>query len=393
MELLDAEEDETTAGHLIPTLPDFSYDYAPLSHTDLSPKYSFPLPSFISSSPGKTNMSKTYAGSTVSALPSESSTLLDQSTGGSTSTNPFRRNNATANSGDAHTRQASSQHYTGSSSASKPPPPYRSARPSDDIRKEAFSEISAPERRSLDSYRNAPSTKPSEHRRRSSSLRERYPGDPSVHPLDRITRDAKRANRAPHLRKHHQPHPDLIDVLDETGVSYHHEGPFDAALLVRNSSYNSSPVAALKNSNAEALRATPREKIDDSLKEHRPLDGTAVVPPGQKDAFGRSYDYVEGADLMHEPGADYKRWPGVKYLPEDLKGKGEPSYSIEKSLKEHSGDKYGAEGDSFELVDRTRDSQGAAKTTGSSHGADHSRARNLSGEIKRKLGSFRRKER
>lgn len=37
-------------------------------------------------------------------------------------------------------------------------------------------------------------------------------------------------------------------------------------------------------------------------------------------------------------GGAYKRWPGVQYHPDDIKGKGEPSYSIEKALKEHGGD-------------------------------------------------------
>lgn len=35
-------------------------------------------------------------------------------------------------------------------------------------------------------------------------------------------------------------------------------------------------------------------------------------------------------------GGAYKRWPGVEYHPEDIKGKGEPSYTVEKQLKEHN---------------------------------------------------------
>ena len=33
-------------------------------------------------------------------------------------------------------------------------------------------------------------------------------------------------------------------------------------------------------------------------------------------------------------GGAYKRWPGVDYTTDDVKGKGEPSYTIEKSIKE-----------------------------------------------------------
>ncbi|KAF4635441.1 hypothetical protein G7Y89_g2653 [Cudoniella acicularis] len=177
-------------------------------------------------------------------------------------------------------------------------------------------------------------------RRRGSSLGERYPGDMSHRPLDQLRKEAKAAHRAPHLKKQHLPGADIIDSLDKSafGSVYHHEGPYDATLLARNISYKSSPVAALKESNAEALKATPRENIRDALDKHVPLQGTAVIPPGMSELNGRPMQYEEGADLMREsdaPGGAYKRWEGVKYLPDDYKGKGEPSFSIEKALKEH----------------------------------------------------------
>ncbi|KAL8852887.1 MAG: hypothetical protein Q9221_002263 [Calogaya cf. arnoldii] len=177
----------------------------------------------------------------------------------------------------------------------------------------------------------APTNRP----RRTSSLSARYQGDRSHRPLEMIARDQKLAQRSHHLRKQNHHGADSIDQLDIAGGPYHHEGPFDAASLARNRSYKNSPVEALARTNAEALRATPEEKIVDAVKRHRPLDCVAVVPPGQVDREGRVYKYEEGTDLMIEDGGDYKRWPGVKYLPEDLKGKGEPSYSIERSLKEH----------------------------------------------------------
>ena len=123
--------------------------------------------------------------------------------------------------------------------------------------------------------------------------------------------DAKMANRAPHLRKKHMVGADTIDSLDTIGGRYHHEGPFDAALLARNTSFNSSPLEALAASNAEALKATPREKIIDAVEKHHPLDGVASVPPGIPDREGRVYNYQEGTDMMIADGGNYKRWPGV----------------------------------------------------------------------------------
>ncbi|KAH7391413.1 hypothetical protein BKA64DRAFT_677519 [Cadophora sp. MPI-SDFR-AT-0126] len=177
-------------------------------------------------------------------------------------------------------------------------------------------------------------------RRRGSSLGERFPGDMSHRPLDQLRKESKAANRAPHLRKKHIPGADSIDKLDKSmiGGLYHHEGPYDATLISRNANVKYPPVEAVKSTNEEALRATPKEYIKDSLTKHVPLQGTSVIPPGFEDFSGRKMDYEEGADLMREPdapGGAYKRWDHVKYLPDDLKGKGEPSYSIEKALKDH----------------------------------------------------------
>lgn len=146
-------------------------------------------------------------------------------------------------------------------------------------------------------------------------MKERYPGDKSHQPLDVIRRDSKKAYRSPHLHKRSIPGADSIDRLDPAigGIAYHHEGPYDAALMSRNRDPKNAPIGALETSNAEALKATPRENIKDAVERHKPLDGVAAVPPGQEDRFGRVYKYEEGADLMHEPSsadAGYKRWPG-----------------------------------------------------------------------------------
>lgn len=167
----------------------------------------------------------------------------------------------------------------------------------------------------------------------------------SHRPLDQLRKEAKAADRSPHLKKKHMPGADTIDVLDRTalGGAYHHEGPYDATLLARNTSYKTSPVEATRSTNEEAIKATPRENIQDSLVKHVPLQGTAVIPPGFAGLDSREMKYEEGADLMREedaPGGPYKRWEGIKYLPEDLKGKGEPSYSIEKALKDHESSKH-----------------------------------------------------
>lgn len=180
--------------------------------------------------------------------------------------------------------------------------------------------------------------------RRSSSLRERYPGDMSHRPLAMLERDYRAADRAPNLHNpHHQQPIDIIDTLDLTGAgrgvtTYHHEGPYDATMASRNRNKKYSPVEAVKDTNMEALKATPREYVQDSLVKHVPLQGTAVVPPGMPDFAGRTLNYQEGTDMMREGaagGGQYKRWEGYQYHPDDLKGKGEPSYTIEKQLKDH----------------------------------------------------------
>ena len=148
-------------------------------------------------------------------------------------------------------------------------------------------------------------------RRQVISLSERFPGDQTHRPLDIIRHESKRAHRSPHLRRGHIPGPDSIDRLDIIGAAYHHEGPYDAALLARNRSHKSSPLQAVRASNEEALKATPMEKIQDSIERHRPLDGVATIPPGMRDLSGRVMQYEEGSNMMIEDGGNYKRWPGV----------------------------------------------------------------------------------
>ncbi|TKA72470.1 hypothetical protein B0A49_06232 [Cryomyces minteri] len=282
---------------------------------------------------------------TASASPKDVSAahIREQSTGGSN--NPFRahmtgessrrRSTSIKDGSPVHVRQSSRDYPSPPSSTS----PRREKLPA--YREDAFGGYTdQPKRRSVDHARSGTDQPAAAaRRRRGSSLVERFPGDKSHQPLEMLKKDAKAAHRSPHLKKHHLPGADTVDRLDVVTGPYHHEGPYDAALLARNTSFVSSPVAAVEHSNEEALKATPRENIRDAVERHHPLDGVAVIPPGMEDKWGRRYEYEEGADLMREPDAEggaYRRWPGVDYRPEDLKGKGEPSFSLDRALKAHT---------------------------------------------------------
>ena len=149
--------------------------------------------------------------------------------------------------------------------------------------------------------------------KRNSSLPQRFPGDMSHRPLDMIKRETKVANRAgKHRRGPSQP--DIIDALDTVGGGYHHDGPYEATLASRNIHSKYSPLEAVRDSNMEAIRATPHEYIQDSLTRHVPLQGTSTIPNGSVDLKGNVLTYQEGADLMREkdaPGGAYGRWDGT----------------------------------------------------------------------------------
>ncbi|KAK3694851.1 hypothetical protein B0T22DRAFT_453593 [Podospora appendiculata] len=179
------------------------------------------------------------------------------------------------------------------------------------------------------------------HRRRSSSLQERFPGDMSHRPLAILTQEHRAADRSPHLHNPRRRQPsDTIDSLDHSGpasVTYHHGGPFDPTMETYNKNKKYSPLEAVKDTNMEALRATPTEYVQDSLVKHVPLQGTAIVPPGCQDMGGRTMLYQEGADIMREReagGGAYRRYDHIPYLDDDYKGKGEPSFTIEKAQKD-----------------------------------------------------------
>jgi hypothetical protein len=160
---------------------------------------------------------------------------------------------------------------------------------------------------------------------RSGSLSARFPGDMSHRPLAMLKQQHRAADRNPfnYSRGHrHVKQPsDPIDVLDKTvPVPYHHDGPYDPTLADRNTNNLYPPIEAVRESNMEAIKATPRENIQDSLDKHVPLQGTAIIPPGMPDMSGRRMEYKEGADLMREKdaaGGAYKRYDFIVRDPPD----------------------------------------------------------------------------
>lgn len=141
----------------------------------------------------------------------------------------------------------------------------------------------------------------------------------SHRPLDVLRQESRTAEKNHRKRssipgKGHRPRPsitDPIDNLDTIGGPYHHGGPYDATLASNNLREKYSPLAAVRDSNMEAIRATPREFIADSLNKHVPLQGTALIPSGARDMSGDVMEYEEGADLMREKdaaGGAYRRW-------------------------------------------------------------------------------------
>ncbi|KAF1832951.1 hypothetical protein BDW02DRAFT_640435 [Decorospora gaudefroyi] len=328
-----------------------------------------------------------------------------QHTGSSVDTNPFRRSRASSDSKGASASVAQYGQTSPNSRRYAYPSPPNSASPrrahfdQENYRAEIFGPLN--ERRPRRSSNPPPSSLKKNGRNQGASSRGRYAGDKSHRPLDVIRHDEKVAHRAPHLRKKNFQGADAIDRLDKASFGrYHHEGPYDAASLARNQDPRFSPLAAVQASNEEALRATPQENIMDSVKKHRPLEGVANIPPGVADRFGRVLDYEEGADLQREPGGDYRRWPGLEYHPDDLKGKGEPAFTIDRALKDHK--RIGDTGTEMKTRHRTR-SAGHAEAPGivptvatdaesAGVGRSHTTGRSMGGTIKKRIGSIRRRK-
>ncbi|KAL4744199.1 hypothetical protein BDV11DRAFT_177188 [Aspergillus similis] len=118
------------------------------------------------------------------------------------------------------------------------------------------------------------------------------------------------------VRRSQLVNPDVIDRMDTAAqFSYHHEGPYDAVYPERNRISIHSPLDALRESNEEALKATPHHMIVDAIGRRRPLDGVAFYPPGYTDREGQTYDYEEGPNLM----ADCCLFPRQRFTDEDFR--------------------------------------------------------------------------
>lgn len=142
-----------------------------------------------------------------------------------------------------------------------------------------------------------------------SGATEHFPVEPKQRRDSSVPQRSRSHRIYPH--KSQLVNPDIIDQLDNVGFySYHHEGPYDAVCPERNLVSQHSPLEAVKESNEEALRATPPEKIIDCLDSHRPLDGTAFFPPGTVDRNGQAYNYEEGSNMMNDYG-NFMRFPGT----------------------------------------------------------------------------------
>ncbi|TGZ82232.1 hypothetical protein EX30DRAFT_340113 [Ascodesmis nigricans] len=204
---------------------------------------------------------------------------------------------------------------------------------------------------------------------RASSVRQPPRSSRPVHHTRRST-SASDVPRRHGRRRNLLPGADTIDRMGDVnphGIALHHDGPFEATLAARNRIPRYAPVEALKESNEAAIRATPRANIIDSLEKHYPLQGTAVNPPG----VGGVGDYEEYD--IHRREGNYKRWDHIRYLDEDLKGKGEPSYTIEEFEKQQKAarkaakaEKLGRRENAYELQEQTvplSSKEGASVTT------------------------------
>jgi hypothetical protein len=222
-------------------------------------------------------------------------------------------------------------------------------------------------------------------RSRGNSLTQRFPGDMSHRPLDMLKKDAKIANRSLHKKKR-SIDVDTIDNLDTVpGGPFHHEGPFDATLLSRNMNPMMSPVAAVAESNYQAIKATPRENIIDSLERHKPLDGVASFPPGMEDPYGRTYDYQE-TNLMNEEGSDYKKYPGEDLNIDQIKKLEQEEAIPMQPYAKASGRETGADGynDGFAKKD--------IEVQEDEIEGDHRSKRHSLQGLKKRIGSLRRKK-
>ncbi|KAF3920847.1 hypothetical protein ABW21_db0202140 [Orbilia brochopaga] len=207
--------------------------------------------------------------------------------------------------------------------------------------------------------------------------------------------------RAPHKRRSkHEVKPrapgqrgspvDTIDQLDTSfGLfNFHHEGPYDATLSHRNRNPMKSPVQATRYGNAMALRATAPQDVENSLHFGRPLDGVAAFPPGTKVA-GEVLQYEE-YDVNRKDG-NFRRYPGIKYRDEDLKGKGIEGYDGDLADKQRKEEERQRRGNSLDNKAKVSIAAATPDTSIRRNGSTGGRLEGAAAKIKRTF-SIKRKE-
>jgi hypothetical protein len=81
-----------------------------------------------------------------------------------------------------------------------------------------------------------------------------------------------------------------------------------------------------------------------------------------------------------------------KYLPEDYKGKGEPSYSVEKALKDHKSDhrRILSDGNSFEMQPQNEPLSSRQRSASGSHPGKGLNSSEFDGQVRRSNTTGRR---
>ncbi|KAJ6257831.1 hypothetical protein Dda_7620 [Drechslerella dactyloides] len=214
--------------------------------------------------------------------------------------------------------------------------------------------------------------------------------------------DGPRLPNKRHSRHEAKPRPsgqrnspaDTIDHLDTSfGLfTFHHEGPYDATLSHRNRNPLKSPIQATRYGNEMALKATAPQDIENSLQFGRPLDGVALFPPGTKVANGEVLQYEE-YDVNRKDG-NFRRYPGIKYRDEDLKGKGIEGYDGDLADKQKKEDDKHRRGKSLDARAKIWDAAGSAlnETSIRRNGSTAGRLEGAAARIKRTFSIKRREK-
>ncbi|KAK9381487.1 uncharacterized protein V2V93DRAFT_369350 [Kockiozyma suomiensis] len=147
---------------------------------------------------------------------------------------------------------------------------------------------------------------------------------------------------------------DYIDSMDDSMLgNFHHEGPFDATMMYRNSGVKYPPVKAVRQTNIATLNATAPGSIADAIENHIPLDGIAVVPPGspgRPDGLDYEEEVISELDSFQQPMLT-GTWPGAEFA---TAGR---SSSVETSIRKRSNESSRSKRSSLGSVKSTKSSR------------------------------------